>query len=563
MANSITLTSKKHNSRYFELECTQKINGSAENSSTITWKLSAIGDSTYYSTGPTKVIINGVTVYSEERVAWSAGVFPVAQGSKSGTLVVPHTNDGTKKITVGFSTAIYTSTVTEYSDEWTLDPIPRYPSVSQSQNSKTETSITMNWSSDSTIDFVWYSINGGDTWVEVGAVNAKSGTYTINGLTPNTAYDVVTALRRKDSQLWKGSNKTNIATYDYPYCLATPDFVIGEKPRLTFYNPLGREFKFYVISNGVQIAREWTISGKAYEGLSADSTQALLYATIPNTTSANYQIKTVWGDYTWTTDNGNKISVNESACLPIFSDFTYYDNGDLIPNITGDSSILVKNLSDLLIVIPPAMNMVARNGATPSKYIASIDTLSVSAVFDETVTAIDVGKISNKGVLRLTVRAVDSRGLSTPIYKDVTVYDYEKPVINADVKRLNNFESQTTIKVSGTYSRLTLANGADANTIQHVYYRYREKDGAWSQIVELTKTVSNGEYTCNDAVINLDNSKAFEFEILTYDAMGYNTVLATIDVGQAIFFVSSNQKACFINGQKIIMYDVVDTWGGW
>ena len=562
MADSIKLTSNKHNSRYFQLECTQKINGSAENSSTITWVLSAIGDSTYYSTGPTKVEINGVTVYSEERVAWSAGVFPVAQGSKSGTLVVKHTNDGTKKITVKFSTAIYTSTVSEYSDEWTLDPIPRYPSVAHSQNSKTETSIKMDWSSDSTIDYVWYSINGGTTWVDVGAVNAKSGMYTISGLTPNTEYDIVTCLRRKDSQLWKNSSKTKIKTYDYPYCTATPDFIIGEKPRLTFYNPLEREFNFYVIANGKPIDREWTISGKTYEGLNADSTQALLYDSIPNVTSAKYQIKTVWGDYTWTADYGNKMSIDESACLPVFTGFNYADTS-YVANNTGNNQVLVKNLSTLSVTIAESQKMITKNGAKPDKYIIRIDTKSEPVGYAETAVSKDMGTISNKGVLRLTVRAFDSRGLHAEAYKDITVYDYEKPVINVDAKRLNNFEAQTTLKVNGSFYPVTLANGLNANTVRNVYYRYREIGGTWSGLVEIVKTITDGKYACNDVILSLDNSKAFEFEVLTYDAMSYNTVDATVNVGEAIFFVSSNQKACFVNGQKMIMYDVVDTWEDW
>ena len=107
MASSITLKSDVlKGSRYFELKCTQESNGSAENSSTITWTLYAKGDDTWYDTGPTKVVINGTTVYSKARTGWESGKFPVAQGSTDGTIDIPHNDDGSKKITVKFSTAV-------------------------------------------------------------------------------------------------------------------------------------------------------------------------------------------------------------------------------------------------------------------------------------------------------------------------------------------------------------------------------------------------------------------------------------------------------------------------
>ena len=263
-----------------------------------------------------------------------------------------------------------------------------------------------------------------------------------------------------------------------------------------------------------------------------------------------------------TRNNGNTYTIDSSKCLPEFNDFSYADTS-FVANNTGNNQVLVKNLSTLSVSIAESQKMTTKNGATPDKYVISIDTKSETLGYAETAVSKDIGSISNKGVLRLTVRAVDSRGLSTAVYKDVTVYDYEIPVINVDVKRLNNFEAQTTLKVNGTFYPVTLANGLNANTVRNVYYRYRELNGEWSGITELTKVITDKTYTCNDVVLSLDNSKAFEFEILTYDAMSYNTETATVNVGQAILFVSSNQKACYINGQKIMMYDVVDTWGGW
>lgn len=545
-----------------QVYCKQTQNGSEKNSSTIEWKLSVIGRSEWIDTGPTELVIGGKTVCSIEFKPWEYGKFPVAQGSTSGRIEIPHNSDGTKKITVKLSTAIFYHAVNEYVEEWELDPIPRYATSEHSLKSKTETTATINWASDKTIDNLWYSINNGSSWVNVGAVNAKSGTYTISGLTANTAYKIKTRVRSKESQLTTDSTALSVTTYDYPHCIDSPNFVIGKEVELKFYNPLRHTIGFNIIANGVKLTYDWTAEGTTYSGLIAEGVQTQLYNSIPNDPSGKYQVVVTCGSVVRTRNNGNTYSIDPSKCLPTFTDFSYADTS-YVANNTGDNQVLVKNLSTLSVTIAESQKMVAKNGATPDKYVISIDTKSEPVGYAETAVSKAIGSITNSGTLRLTVRAFDSRGLYAEKYKDVKVYDYEKPAINVDVKRLNNFEAQTTLKVNGSFYPVTLDNGLNANTVRNVYYRYREQNGAWSELAEFTKTITGNKYTCNDVVLSLDNSKAFEFEILTYDAMSYNTITATVNVGQAIFFVSTNQKACFINGQKIIMYDVVDTWGGW
>lgn len=554
MASSIILKSNTHNSRYFELKCTQEKNSSAENSSTIKWTLSAIGDSVWYSTGPTKVVIDGNTVYSKARVDWSNGKFPVAQGSTSGEITIKHDNDGTKAIPVKFSTAIYTSTVTEYSDTWTLDSIPRYGTSIQSLNEKTETTIKMDWSSDSTVDYLWYSIDNGSTWTGVNVTDSKSGTYTISGLSPNTAYKIKTRIRRKDSQLTTDSSALSVTTYDYPYCTKSPNFILGDAVTLEFYNPLSRAFKFYIVGNGTQIDVEYSCDTTSYKGVNnPESSVPYLYNTIPNDKSGKYKVVVKYGSSTKTRDNGNTYTIKESACYPTFSNFTYKDANTTVTNITGNNQVIVQGLSKLTVEISAANKMVAINGATPKNYVASIDTTSVSFNYSTSPVSKEIGVINSTGTKRLNVTAYDSRGLPKTVYKDITIYDYAKPVVNASLKRLNNFEAQTTLTVSGSYSKLTIS-GADKNTLKSVQYRYREAGGTWGSWNNLTTTLSNGKFTCNNVVFSLDITKAFEFEIKATDNFGdltSTTKPVNVDIGQAIFFISSNKKTCFINNNEI------------
>lgn len=560
MANSIILKSNKHNSRYLQLECTQKSNGSAKNSSTITWKLSAIGDSTWYSTGPTKVIINGTTVYNEPRMAWDEGVFPVAQGSTSGTITIPHNNDGSKKITVKFSTAIYTSTVTEYSDEWTLDSIARYGTSEQTLNQKTETTIKMNWSSDNTVDYLWYSTNNGTDWTGLNVTDGKSGTYTISNLSPNTTYKIKTRIRRKDSQLTTDSSALSVTTYDYPYCTDSPNFILGDELTLKFYNPLSRAFKFYIIGNGTQIDVEYNCSTTSYKGVNnTASSVPYLYATIPNAKSGKYKVKVVYGSSTKTRDNGNTYTIKESACYPTFTTFAYKDANTTVTNITGNNQVLVKGLSKLAIEISSTNKMIAINGATPKKYVASIDTLSASVNYSTSAISKEVGVLNTTGTKRLNVTAYDSRDLIKTAYKDVVIYDYAKPVINVSAKRLNNFEAETTLTVSGSYSKLNIG-GADKNTLKSVQYRYKEVGGTWGSWTNLTTTINNGKYTCNNVLLTLDNTKEFQFEVKVTDSFGdltSKTASVKVDVGQVILMVSSNKKTAYINGVEVATRGII------
>ena len=555
MASSITLKSDVlKGSRYFQLKCTQKSNGSAENSSTITWELSAIGDSVWYDTGPTKVIINGTTVYSLERKGWEYGKFPVAQGSASGTITIQHDNDGTKEIPVKFSTAVYTTTVHEYSESWTLDSIPRYANFTKLEYSNlTENSITVNWNADAFCDMVAYSISGAE-WV----YPDKATTLVIGGLKANTYYNVRMAIKSRDSQLWTYSNYHYFTTYDYPHCTSAPDFVLGEPVTLTFYNPLKRAFDFSIVGNGQHIYNWTGNTGTTDKGVNGEPALTYLYDSIPNQKSAKYTVETVYNGEITRLTQGGTYSINESKCLPTFTTFSYRDTNTTVTALTGNNQVLVKGVSTLSVDIAEANKMVAKHGATPDYYGVSIDTLSKTSNYVEAgLLNIPVGVVSSAGTKRLNVRAYDSRGVSTLAYKDVTVYDYAKPKITASATRLNNFESSTTIQIGGEYTRLTIG-GADKNTIESVKYRFRESGGTWNSYkTPKSTTITAGKFTCSDEIETLDNTKAFEIEVVAEDHLTISATTITVDVGEAIFFISSNKKTCYVNGAEVATKDFV------
>lgn len=130
MATSITVESASYQGRKLTLTCVQTKNIEA-NTSTVKWTLTVSGGtSSYYTTGPTTVKINGTQVYYKARTAWDTYAFPAAKGSTSGTITINHNSSGAATIAVSLATAIYETTVQTVSKNWTLDSIPRESTVS-------------------------------------------------------------------------------------------------------------------------------------------------------------------------------------------------------------------------------------------------------------------------------------------------------------------------------------------------------------------------------------------------------------------------------------------------
>lgn len=553
---SLTLKSKSYEGRYLQLDVTSTSNGSAKNSSTVKWTLTAVGGGVNdngvpycYSTGPTKVTINGNVVYDKERVDWDTGKFPAARGSANGSLVIAHNNQGEKTIAIALSTAVHTKTVTEESDDLVLDKIDRYATVSHSIKSKTETSVVMNWSSDSVVDTLKYSTDNGSTWKSVNVTDGKSGTYTITGLTPETTYKIKTRIHRKDNGLETTSGALTVTTYGYPNCISTPDFVIGESVTLRFENPLKRTFSLTINGNGEFIGT-WTVSGETYTIVNDSSTERNLYESIPDRWGASYEVIVTYNGVSNST-YGGWYEIDGELCEPEFGSFLYGDTNQSVSSIIGNGDLLVQHLSELEVMIPKANKMVAHNGATPSHYIVSIDTLS--APFDYADRDIEeaIGCISSSGTKRLYVRAYDSRGNTTAVYKDVTVLPYSYPTVSATLKRKNNFENETTLSVTGTYAPVVL-NGVEKNGVKKITYWCYNSNGELVKSGGFNVTASNGKFTCTDTLLDLDNANEYTCKVEFVDKFEEKaTVTPAIGAGKAVFFISSSEKTAYLNDVEI------------
>lgn len=531
------------------------------------WTFYAKYDNTeVYNTGSNSVVTNDVSA--------DGGYKKLFEGS----FEVTHNSGGDKSIT--FSASISKSSYTQWDPGYcslsgpvVLTNIPRKANISGFNAYGTnETTVRVDWSTDAGVDVVQYSKNGAN-WVDGAYPNGgTSGSFNIGSLSEHEQISLKIRVRRQDSQQW--SDETGYLypqTYYYPHCTNSPNFTIGNALTLTLYNPLGRSVTVTGIGADGSTIFSGSTSGTSLTGFNDTNSVNSQYASIPNSNEGTYQVRVTYGSVTHTRNNGNKYYTNVSECSPLFSNFTYKDNNSSVVAVTGDDQVLVKGLSSLRATISSSNKMTTRRSATPSKYTLSCEALTESPNYSTSDINVDLGIVNTAGTQRLNVRAYDSRSNSALAYKDITVYDYATPVINLSLSRLNNFEAQTTVSINGTFTLLTIGN-QNKNTINSVQYRYREKEGTWGSWTNVNFTLSDNTFTCNDIILSLDNSKAFEFEVKVTDRLTNNTVTGEVSIGEGIFFISSNGGTSYIetdfdvrgtlkiNGVAVLEYDVVDTW---
>lgn len=184
MASTYVLKSQVYNTRYMYVTCEQ-VKDIAANKSTINWTLTVTGGTVNnYSTGATTLTIGGTQVYYSPRVAYSAKTFPAAKGSVSGTLVVPHDNNGKAQVTVSLTTAIYVSTLETKSGVWELDEIPQGARITTAPNFNDEENPTITYSNfaGNAVTSIQACITLANTNADIAYrdISKTSGTYTFN-----------------------------------------------------------------------------------------------------------------------------------------------------------------------------------------------------------------------------------------------------------------------------------------------------------------------------------------------------------------------------------------------
>lgn len=474
------------------------------------------------------------------------GTIPSYNGSstvtlKTGTQTIQHNDDGNKSIAISFSVSdttgqSYTCGNASSNGTLALTYIPRYATSNQSLSSRTETSLTISWSSDNTCDYIWYSTNNGTNWISVGSVNASSGSYTISGLTANNSYTVKTRVRRKDSQLTTDSSSASWSTYPYPYISAvgTTNLTIGNAQTLTLYNPLTRIVTVYMKYNNTSGTQIYSGNTTAQNPTSITFTPnaSTMYGLIPNSKSGNCVYYLVYNDgttnHTSATKSGTFV-VNEENNKPTVTTYTPYDNNSTTYALTNNRAKIVLNASNMqLTIVANAKNSATFNNNGYIKVNGTALTLTISGS-----NATGVYTLNKPSSATYTIALQDSRGItSNSISYTLPNYaNYFVPTIITNAVR--NQPTNNIIDISGSGSFFNASFGATSNKLTATY---TVKNATTSVVLEtgsMTVTKSGNTHTeSQKQVSNADYTQQYLVTIAVTDKL--NTVQSNVTVPQGI-----------------------------
>lgn len=549
-------TSKSYEGRYLQLTITESVNV-VENTSTLTWVLQSLGGSVnYYTTGPTTVTINGTQVYYKARTAWSTSQFPAAKGSTSGTITVAHDSNGSKSISVGFSTAIYTSTVTEHGGTMALSNIDRAaPSVSVNVSSITANSIKITVSSSATANKWWYSLNGGSSWVAFNSSSGASKETTVTGLSPNTSYTVQACARKSYNGVDGYSGKTTVKTLGGSVLSSvstlTADNATAKITLSATVYDTSYKHKLVLKDGGTTVL---TLTGLS---LSNGSNTITLTASQRSSILADMAAKKSFtGTFELSTFSGSSqigststktatVQTTAANSAPTFSGFTYKDTNTTAAGVTGNNQILIQSVSTLQVIASAAT---AKNGATISSYSVSAGGSTASS----TTVTLNVGKIYTSGTVPIIVTAIDSRGYTSSATVNITVIAYKSiDITTAIMRRVNEIEDVTQVTLEGDITPVKV-NNVNKNTLRKLYYQYKRTDAsAYSSLTDITSfaTFNDSGFTfTSDEWLSLDANYSWYVRFYVYDNLTDDT--ATITVSQGTPLISFRRKKVGINKRE-------------
>ena len=461
---------KKGTSPYGLLTLTQVASNIASNTSTLNIELELkrpfpildntvkragckIGEETYTFEGP----INGVG--------------PKMLISEAQT--INHDEGGNKTIFVSAAIALDLSVQEEYIGTISaavpivLKDITDFATVEHFLVSKTETEITVNWASNSEVNYVWYSTDDGSSWVGEEIDNQASGSYVIENLDSNTEYKIKTRIQKKENGLISETSALDVTTYDFPNCLNAPDFTIGDVLKIGLYNPLNRNVVVSILDeNNNQICEAGT-SEETISGFDDETSKSSFYATIPNATSGTYRVKVAYGQHE-STKSGATYKANLAECYPTIGNVTYQDTSSLTTAVTGDNQYIVRGKSSVAF---QASGLSAKNSATISSCSAFINGESYGLAIAGSTAILGGVTIDSAVDLIAIFKVVDSRGLIGIRMITIKMLDWERPTAIISLSRQDSVLSETDITVNVKYSPVN-----NNNTVTIAYSATKEGD---------------------------------------------------------------------------------------
>lgn len=307
--------------------------------------------------------------------------------------------------------------------------------------------------------------------------------------------------------------------------------------RVTDGNALTRTLYYRTSTNGGSSYGSWTSLGTVANG----TTSGTFNLTLPTSSSVIVQAKL-------TTSSGDSetktlsFSTKTTHKGPNFSDFTYADTNTATIALTGDNQTMIQGQSTPKITISKDNQATGNDDIAISNYSASFSGRSGTISYSSSAeTSTTLGTPTSSGTQALTVTAIDTLASSTAVSKNVTIYPWASPVINISATRENNFEDETEVSISGTYSPITINNTAK-NTLAVAYRTKKTSTSEWGDWTAKTATITDSKWSVAKFTIELDNQSSWDIQARVVDAFKTQTATAQVSVGMPAFFIGSDGR---------------------
>lgn len=536
--------------RYYTLTVTESSYNSINNTSVVSWTLSASGDSGTWYDYYLYASVNGTAVYNSSG-SWNRGSFPAATGSTSGTMTISHNADGKKSISFYIEGYAYQYSPKNNSGTLTLTNIDRTaPTITQADISNIDvTSFTISASTDVPCDRWEYSMNGGSSWGVFSTTTGTSASYNVTGLTINTDYSVLIRARRADNQIWGVSVSKTARTLGSSTITSALNVVLGNPCNIN-WTPLNSSFRFKL---------KFSLGSWSYttDYISPNTTSAYTYTgyTIPLVV-ANQLPNSVSGTMTvtLTTYNGSTaIGSTSSATFTVAVPPTVVPTISSVTVAEGTASgfgLYVKTLSTVKVTV-------AASGAYSSTIAGIVVTVAEKSYTANSSGVATSDILQTSGSVSVVTTVTDSRGRTATDTKTITVYNYFQPTGNISITR-----SGTTVTTVVTGS---IASVNNLNTKQVLITRKRLSDNTTVTYPNPVVPVSNYNYTLTwtQTIADID-TESYEYTVQITDSKQTVTIkqqtavicISRLAGGRGVtLFAEASQEGFWIRSTR---YDLTD-----
>lgn len=255
---------------------------------------------------------------------------------------------------------------------------------------------------------------------------------------------------------------------------------------------------------------------------------------------------------------------------PTFNDYTYEDINETTLNLTGNNQSIIKGISKLKAIITPENKAVAKKKATMSYY--QIDDVKSNYSSTETVSIIVNGYDKEK----ITCLAVDSRGNSTPIEKNISNFIAYVELVKKSLSLTrsdNGVGEFVNLSFSGTFWN---GNFGLVDNELTVSYRYKKttKTEYTEGTTTIIPTINGNNFSFNNLIAGdteqngFDINESYDIDVIVKDKLTEITYSSVIGTGIPAIAVYKNKVALgdkydtslggiqlwgdiYINGKKI------------